>query len=316
MTALEIYTLGVDTRLQQFPDTPDNFISAESIVVIGSGSYTDAAKVAMIAHATFNPSDKLELSDIESLALKSKTKPTTIKSKEPRDLQKQLFSHPKCAAKCVILDPELCTTTPMRLWLGSGIRAVDHCIEALCSEKCTSEIGLVAEQGLRNLLIGLLASHEDSQNVLAKGQSQIGAWQAMRAIHEKVELGASHAIGHQLGGVANVAHDGTSCVLLPSVLKYNKTVNVELQKRVANILWESSSSILEEAGLNQDTDTGDLLKAFMKALGLPTSLREVGVGEDLYDDIAIHSLSDALAPTNPRPLRNIEQVKEILKMSA
>lgn len=295
-----------------------------------------------MAHANFNPSDELDISSIESLAVDPKTKPleivrdptlslfltpTTLSAAEyntgagarnPDTGQKQLFRHPGCGAKCVILDPELCTTTPLRLWLSSGMRAVDHCIETLCSKECTRSASLVAQEGLRHLIIGLLASHTDSNQTraLARGQCQIGAWQAMRGIHDGIGLGASHAIGHQLGGVANVPHGETSCVMLPSVLKYNRIVNAELQKQVEDIFWAVGGSVLKKAGLTRDADAGDIVKAFVKSLDLPTTLGEVGVGEDSYDDIATHTLTDAWAETNPRPLTHVDHVKEILRMAA
>lgn len=299
-----------------------------------------------MAHATFKPSDDINISSIESLAiapaetqpvetLKAPTLslflvPTTLSAAEynplagarnPDTRHKQSFKHPNCAARCVILDPKLCETTPIRLWLGSGMRAVDHCVEALCTDRSTPEVAAVCEEALRYLIVGLLAltspNTDPQESMKARHQCQIGAWQAMRGILSKVQLGASHAIGHQLGGIANVPHGETSCVMLPSVLKYNKPVNAGLQKRVADIFWSDAGSTFEMAGLTRDTsDAGDVVKAFVQTLGLPTSLHEVGVGEGLYDAIAVHTLSDSWARTNPRPLTNPEQVKEILRMAA
>ena len=61
----------------------------------------------------------------------------------------------------MILDPELSKTAPERIWLSTGIRAVDHCVEAICSIKATTEGDQAAENGLRQVLPGLLKTKED-----------------------------------------------------------------------------------------------------------------------------------------------------------
>ena len=45
---------------------------------------------------------------------------------------KDLYIDKKLAARAVFLDPDLTFETPGWLWLSTGIRAVDHCVEALC----------------------------------------------------------------------------------------------------------------------------------------------------------------------------------------
>jgi len=52
-------------------------------------------------------------------------------------------------------------------------------------------------------------------------------------------MGASHAIGHVLGGVLDVPHGYTSCVMAPHTLRYNESFNKERQKRIAmhSVKW-------------------------------------------------------------------------------
>lgn len=252
--------------------------------------------------------------------------PTTLSAAEynvssgathPETRKKVLFTHPNCAPNCVILDPELSTTTPQRLWLGTGMRAIDHCVEALCTDLATSMVEASAKEGLLNLVSGLLTSSADNMNVKARGKCQFGAWRAMEAVHQRVPLGASHAIGHHLGSVGGVPHGETSCVMLPAVMKYNRSVNGARQEKVAEILWTVAGEAFERAGLTYGrADAGDLIKALVKALGLPTTLREVGVtDESQLDRIAEHTLTDVWAKTNPRSLDSKEQVREILRMA-
>ena len=54
-----------------------------------------------------------------------------------------------------------------------------------------------------------------------------------------VAKGASHGIGHVLGGTAHVPHGYTSCIMLPHVLRFNEPVNAERQKWVSEALGRS-----------------------------------------------------------------------------
>jgi maleylacetate reductase len=51
----------------------------------------------------------------------------------------------------IILDPAITKYTPEKLWLGSGTRAMDHGIEAICSSRPNVLVDTVCQQGLRYL---------------------------------------------------------------------------------------------------------------------------------------------------------------------
>lgn len=129
-------------------------------------------------------------------------------------------------------------------------------------------------------------------------------------------MGASHGIGHQLGPLG-VKHGETSCILLPAVCKYNKSVNADKQQRVLDILWseETVTSTLRRAGVERvKADLGDVLAILIRELGMPRNLNEVSVGREKFADLAVSSLKDRWCKTNPVPLREPEQVVEILGM--
>src|SRR5690606_8583984 len=46
---------------------------------------------------------------------------------------KEMFRHPRVMPRAVMLDPAITVHTPAWLWLSTGIRAVDHCVEGICS---------------------------------------------------------------------------------------------------------------------------------------------------------------------------------------
>lgn len=228
------------------------------------------------------------------------------------------FGHPTVGPALVILDPRLTTSTPEHIWLQSGVRALDHCVEGFCSLTSTDASDANAAKGLRLLVPGLLRTKTDPGDLEARLDCQMAVIEAMSVVFQHgVTVGASHGIGHQLGPMG-VGHGETSCILLPAVCKYNMSVNGEKQKKVLEILWrdESVKETLEERGLRRvKADLGDVLDAIIGSLGMPRSLKAVGVvGEEKLERLAENSLHDKWCATNPRPLTERAQVMQILEM--
>jgi alcohol dehydrogenase class IV len=113
-----------------------------------------------------------------------------------------------------------------------------------------------------------------------------------------VPMGASHGIGHQLGPLG-VGHGETSCVMLPYVLKWNYLHGNQdvknAQKKVIDVFWEEAAiaTVLSERGLERDTaDAGDVVGALVSELGMPRTLKDVGIKRDKVDALAESSMRD------------------------
>ncbi len=75
--------------------------------------------------------------------------------------------------------------------------------------------------------------------------------------------------------------------------------------------------VLKARGLKEESsDAGDALDAVFRELGMPRSLKEVGVGREKFDALAVNSLKDPCCAVNPIPLTKKEQVLEILELCA
>ena len=145
-----------------------------------------------------------------------------------------------------------------------------------------------ALQALRLLGRGLPAVKRDPADLAARLDCQIGAWNSMTAIVTGTRMGASHAIGHVLGGSAGVPHGYTSCVMLPAVLAFNAAVNADRQAEI--------SAALGAAG----QPASEVLDRFIAGLGLPRRLRDVGVKRDDLQRIATNCMLDDWTFCNPR----------------
>ncbi len=234
------------------------------------------------------------------------------------------FFHSGMGSRLIILDPELCLTTPEYHWLSTGFRSFDHCVEALCSLEGNPRSDAKAEEGLRLLAPNLLKCKKDPSDVEARKQCQLAVVLAMEAVRSGTPMGGSHAIGHQLGPLG-VPHGVTSTILNPAVMKYNilhgkdKPEIARRQEKIKEILWSEPEVLqtLQQGGLDQNTsDLGDLLDVYVRSLGLPRALKEMDITPDKIPGLSERALADFWSPTNPVPLLKAEQVKEILEMVA
>jgi alcohol dehydrogenase class IV len=223
---------------------------------------------------------------------------------DERNKVKELFRHPDIVPKAVVLDPQVTRHTPMWLWLSTGIRAVDHCVEGICSREATPYGDASALHGLSLLARGLPRVKADPNDMQARLDCQIGAWLSMAPLVVGVPMGASHGIGYVLGAVFDIPHGHTSCIMLPSVMRWNKPANAERQALVAAAMGRPGE------------DAGDVLDAFIRGLGMPRSLGEVKVGRDQFDRIAKQAMGTPWVPRNPRPIPGPAEVREILELAA
>ena len=297
---------------------------ADLILTLGGGSMTDAGK--MVTLCMSNGIDSAQ--DLDRLATKvhadgrierpefqPPTLPccvisTTLSAGEFSALagctdtvrgMKENFLHPKASPRSVILDPALTLHTPEWLWLSTGIRAVDHAVEDLCSINTQPISEATSFQALRLLGRGLRAVKKDPADLEARLDCQLGAWMSIIGSSAGVQKGASHGIGHILGGTAGVPHGYTSCVMLPHVLRFNQSINGAQQKLVSEALGEPHKPAC------------DVVSDLVAQLGLPSTLREVGVKADMLDLIAQNSMHDRLIHSNPRKIHGPEDVRRILE---
>lgn len=229
------------------------------------------------------------------------------------------FGHPCIGPALVILSPELTLTTPASIWLQSGLRAIDHCIEGFCSLSCTPAAEISALKGLKLLVPNLVRCKANGLDVEARHACQMGVIEAMSVVFvHGIPMGASHGIGHQLGPLG-VGHGETSCVLLPAVCEVNEVVNKGRQEVVKGVFWaeEEVGRVLRERGglREEEASLGRVLDVFIRELELPRSLREVGVvGDETFRTLARNALADRWCGTNPRRLETEADVLGILEM--
>ena len=298
--------------------------NADLMVTIGGGSVTDGAKAVQLClandvrspaaldalRAVKGPDGVVGPPPCRAPTLPHVAVPTTLSAAEfsaiagvtdERTKTKELFRHPGIIPRAVILDPAITVHTPEWLWLSTGIRAVDHSVETYCSIDGNAYTDSTALQALRLLGRGLAAVKRDPADAAARLDCQIGAWISMTGIVSGTRMGASHAIGHVLGGSAGVPHGYTSCVMMPAVLAFNAAVNGDRQAELSTALGAAGQPAAE------------VLDRFIGGLGLPRRLRDVGVKREDLQRIATNCMLDDWTFSNPRPIQGAQEIVPILE---
>src|SRR4051794_35652837 len=209
---------------------------ADLIVTVGGGSVTDAAKAGQLCLAngvtTVEGIDALRDRPAPAPpAGRQIAVPTTLSAGEFSAIAgvtneatkvKEMLRHPRIIPVAVVLDPALTRHTPEWLFLSTGIRAVDHCVEGICSAEAHPFADAQALRGLSLLVDGLKRVKTDPGDLEARLDCQLGSWLSMAPLATGVPMGASHGMGYVLGAVFGVPHGHTSCIMLPAVMRWNR----------------------------------------------------------------------------------------------
>jgi maleylacetate reductase len=296
--------------------------NADLIVTVGGGSITDGAKAVQLCLANdVRSTDDIDriravkgvAPDMNAPTVRQISVPTTLGGGEfsaiagvtnLRTKAKEMLRHDLLMPRAAILDPAVTVHTPQWLWLSTGIRAVDHCVEGLCSREAHPYADAQAVKGLSMLAQALPRVKADADDLDARMDCQIGTWLSMGPLASGVPMGASHGIGYVLGAVYDVPHGYTSCVMLPSVLRWNKPDNAGRQALVAAAMGQPGK------------DAADVLDDFIGSLGMPRSLQDVRIDPEHFDRIAEMAMATPWIPRNPRKIDTPAQVREILLLAA
>jgi maleylacetate reductase len=299
---------------------------ADLIVTVGGGSITDGAKAVSLCLAN----DVRSVEGIDAIravkgvvppmrapTVRQISVPTTIAGGEftsicgvtnQRTKVKEMLRHELAMPRAVILDPAMTVHTPDWLFLSTGIRAVDHCVEGLCSREAHPYADAQAMKGLAMLASSLPRVKANTGDLDARMDCQIGTWLSTGPLAAGVPMGASHGIGYVLGAAYGVPHGYTSCVMLPAVMRWNRQENGQ---------YNAERQALVAAAMGQPgKDAGDVLDQFIRDLGMPRSLHNVGVGSEHFDEIARQAMATPWVPRNPRKIDGPAEVREILELAA
>ncbi|KAL1632898.1 hypothetical protein SLS56_003183 [Neofusicoccum ribis] len=252
--------------------------SIDTIISIGGGSPIDSCKAISYS-----------LNEKVGKYLFHISIPTTLSAAEcsmnagytQEDGTKTGVANPKLAPHVIIYDAKFALETPPKLWMSTGLRALDHAVELLyhptATEVPAKDLCLSAAS---RLFSGLPKYKDDPKNEDNITQLQLASFASLGflGLNIKGALGLSHTLGYALGSPYSIPHGITSCLTLGHVVK----LKAQDPQAAAQIARLAPFLGLTRSGDDQQdaTEVGGAILDLVKLLGLATTLNEYNVGQD------------------------------------
>lgn len=214
--------------------------------------------------------------------------------------------HPSLFPTVALLDASLTKTLPPNLTATTGMDALVHGIEAYLGKRANPMTNLYALSAIRDIVRWLPEAVYHGENLEArKAMLQASSWAGIA--FDQAGLGLCHALCGPLANHYHVHHGLGNTVLLPATLAFNApAINAEKWIPLRDSLGlhtDAQPAILEEWATK-----------FIRGLGLPTKLSELGVQSSSVEKMAQETLQMAMIGNNIRSA-SFEDCKYILEKS-
>ncbi len=203
---------------------------------------------------------------------------------------KRIIFHARMLPALVILDAELTAALPSRLTAATGMDALSHNLEALCSPFHHPMATGIGMEGSRLVHQYLRRAVENGQDIEARHQMLVAS--SMGATAFQKGLGAMHALAHPLGALYDAHHGMLNAILMPYVLKANESVVSDTMTRLARYLD------LPKPGFGAVLDW---VLALRESIGIPHTLAAIGIPDAAVGTVGALAVQDGSAATNPIP---------------
>lgn len=281
---------------------------ADYLIAIGGGSPIDTAKA--IGIITANP----EYADVTSLegavATPNKSIPIIVVSTtagtaaevtinyvitDEEKKRKFVCVDPHDIPIIAIVDADMMSSMPKGLTAATGMDALTHAIEGYITKgawELTDALHLKAIEIIARSLRSAVANEPKGREDMALGQYVAGMG------FSNVGLGIVHAMAHPLGAFYDTPHGVANAVILPYVMAYNADATGEKYREIARAMDVSGVDTMSQEEYRQAAV--DAVKQLSTDVGIPKTLREIGVKEEDLPALAESAFADACAPGNPK----------------
>ncbi|MCZ6471232.1 MAG: iron-containing alcohol dehydrogenase [Gammaproteobacteria bacterium] len=200
---------------------------------------------------------------------------------------KTIIFHPKMLPACVILDPELTVGLPAGLTAATGMDALSHNLEAFCAPGYHPMAEGIAIEGMRLIKEYLPTAVADGSNIEARTQMLVAS--SMGATAFQRGLGGMHALAHPLGATYDAHHGMLNAILMPYVLKANRS---EIETRIERLARYLDLEPDFDAFLNW-------VLAMREQIGIPHALSAIIPEDSRLSEIGEMAVVDPSAGGNP-----------------
>ncbi len=279
----------------------------DSIITVGGGSAHDCGKG--IGIAATHDGDLTEYAGIEKLtnALPSLIAVNTTAGTASEVTRHCVLTNLDTKLKFVIVswrnvplvsfnDPMMMLDIPPALTAATGMDALTHAVETYVSVDANPVTDAQAIQSIKLIANNLRQAVANGHDVKARENMAYASLLAGMAFNNG-NLGYVHAMAHQLGGQYDLPHGVANAMLLPVVEEYNIMSNPQRFADIAVFMGENIDGL---SVMDAADKAISAMARLAKDVGIPSSLKEMGVKEEDFELMAENALKDGNAGSNPR----------------
>lgn len=261
------------------------------ILAVGGGSVMDCCKIVSAQARSDRDIWELEFTDhkfptefihmgsvVTAFGTGAEENCGAVITNEEKRLKSALFG---AFYDFTILDPAYTMTMPMKQVISGAFDALSHSMETYMGPpravNYSDEINEATQRNIIRNIRAALANPEDRQ-----ARSEL-VWAAAMAENGILKIGKEtdfqcHMLEHQLGAYTDCNHGQGLAVLHPVLYRHMLPEATEQFARLAAEVWGIDSNGKTKAELAESFI--QVLSDFIREIGLPTSLTEMGISEE------------------------------------
>lgn len=281
----------------------------DGVIGFGGGSSMDTAKVvAVLTKSSQTLNDIYGVDQVDGDRLPMILIPTTagtgsevtpIAIVTTGETTKAGIVSPQLLPDVALLDAELTLGLPPMVTAATGIDSMVHAIEAYTSKiKKNPYSDMLAKEALRLLSENIESVCQDGNNVNARQNMLLGACLAGQAF-ANAPVAAVHALAYPLGGHFHIPHGLSNSLVLPHVMRFNKTHAASLYSELAPYISRTINIEQSEQSITDDLIL--YVEGLIKRLLLPITLKEMKIEKEQLPMLAKDAmLQTRLLINNPK----------------
>lgn len=271
---------------------------AQAVLGVGGGSVIDSAK-AIAAGALYDGDvwdffinkaqvqDALPVFAVMTLSAAASEMNGNSVITNDKTQQKYSIGTVKVNPRVSVINPELMATVSNEYLAYSAVDIIAHTIEVYFTASVHPAFNASLVESIIKTVMRtteILLKNPDDYDARAEF-----AWVSLQALNGLTPAGTAggsfpnHLIEHSLSALYNVAHGAGLAIVIPAWMEWHKEQNIKQYERFSREIFGT-----------QNTEEGiQLLKAWFKKIGAPTSLKDAKIPKEELDKIALNASETA-----------------------
>ena len=262
------------------------------ILAVGGGSVIDCCKIVSVQAKADQDIWEMEYTDhqfptsfipmgavVTAFGTGAEMNNGAVITHEGKKLKSPLFG---AFYNFAILDPAYTMSMPMKQVISGAFDSLSHCMETYMGNPRTVNLSdEINEATQRNIIRNIRLTLQNPQDMQARSEL---IWAATMAENGILKIGKQtdfqcHMLEHQLGAFTDCNHGQGLAVLHPVLYRHMLPEAAPQFARLAVNVWGLSPDGKTELQLAQEFISA--LSNFIREIGLPTTLKEMGIQDGL-----------------------------------